>query len=251
MAPRSRLIWPFSISAWKRDTSLLSQAECTAYMNLLMYYWEHGGLPDEDAALRRIAGTGKTAWGAQRRKLKKFFRDGWKHGRMDADLEAAARYSQRQSAAAQRRWHPVNNWDNSKKSDVLFGPMVGQKSKQNQRPADALGMPPECSYKIDRLPFISSSPDAVDKAGQSSKASASFPKNKPSKQPAKGYAKAQHGVLTILARGLGLTYAEAMDILAEHPDVCERATDAELRAPGTGVQVAVVGLQKILRGRKP
>ena len=227
MAPRSRLIWPFSIPAWKRDTSLLSQAEKCAYHELLMYYWEHGGLPDDDAQLRRIAGTSKTTWRAQRRKLKKFFRDGWKHGRMDADLEAAANYSASRRSAALARWQPVNNWDNSKKTEALSGPLQLEKTKQNQRGSDAYAMRTECSYKIDRLPSISG---AVKK----------WPSNK---QASSKQHRAEQAWGNDLRRALGPEgYARAIDLLAADPALVERATQSEIRKPGSGVMAAMIGL---------
>lgn len=101
---------PLYIADYLADTAHLGALQSGAYMHLIMHYWQHGGLPDNDAALTRIARLTPAEWRRERPVLVAFFHDGWKHKRIDAELAHAAEVTSKRSEAASNRWgkRPAN-----------------------------------------------------------------------------------------------------------------------------------------------
>lgn len=91
----SRPWMPLYIGDYRGDTAHLSAAEHGAYLLLIMHYWQHGGLPNDDRSLARIAaGMSSDEWAAMKPRLEEFFDDGWKHSRIDAEIEKAQRLAE-------------------------------------------------------------------------------------------------------------------------------------------------------------
>ena len=92
-----------------RDTAHLSDAEHVSYLRLISHYWQHGGLPTEDARLARIAGRSLDDWMGMKPMLQAFFKQSWRHARIDRELETQARISEtnrvRAVKAAAKRWN--------------------------------------------------------------------------------------------------------------------------------------------------
>jgi len=92
-----------------RDTTHLSDAEHVSYLKLISHYWQHGSLPSDDARLARIAGRSDVEWKAMKPMLQAFFKDSWRHARIDRELERQlARQdgnTQRAKKAAAARWY--------------------------------------------------------------------------------------------------------------------------------------------------
>jgi len=87
------------IGDYQKDTGHLDAALHGAYLLLIMHYWTMGGLPDDDAQLARIARMTRRAWNRARPTIQAFFHDGWKHGRIDAELcTAEENYARRAEA---------------------------------------------------------------------------------------------------------------------------------------------------------
>jgi uncharacterized protein YdaU (DUF1376 family) len=99
---------PIHIGDYHRETQHLTAEQHGAYVLLQMAYWTKGGLPDDDAQLARIASMTNTQWRRARPTLQALFVDGWKHPRLDAEMERAAKISAKYSARAQKgaaaRW---------------------------------------------------------------------------------------------------------------------------------------------------
>ena len=94
-----------------RDTQLLSDAAYTAYGRLKDHYWGRKELPDNNAALARLAGFSEEKFSQVRQEIEHFFKiDGgvWRHQRLDtlyADQEARHQAKQAKARkAAQTRW---------------------------------------------------------------------------------------------------------------------------------------------------
>lgn len=85
---------PIHIGDYQRDTGHLRAAEHGAYLLLLFHYWSTGGLPDDDRHLSTIARMSSTEWRRARPVIERFFKLGWKHARVDYDLEKAAKISE-------------------------------------------------------------------------------------------------------------------------------------------------------------
>jgi len=84
---------PIHLGDYHRDTGHLRAAEHGAYLLLMFHYWSTGGLPDNDDHLATIARMSRGEWKKVKPTLQAFFKDGWKHGRIDYDLDKARNIS--------------------------------------------------------------------------------------------------------------------------------------------------------------
>ena len=86
---------PFYVGDYLADTLHLTTEQHGAYLLLIMHYWQHGGLPDDDDQLRRIAGikddksmTERRQWRSICLAIAPFFQQpGWRHKRIDEELQ--------------------------------------------------------------------------------------------------------------------------------------------------------------------
>lgn len=85
---------PIHIGDYQRDTGHLRASEHGAYLLLLFHYWSTGGLPEDDPHLSSIARMSPAEWKRARPTIERFFKPGWKHPRVDYDLEKAAKISE-------------------------------------------------------------------------------------------------------------------------------------------------------------
>jgi uncharacterized protein YdaU (DUF1376 family) len=90
---------PIHIGDYKRDTGHLRAAEHGAYLLLLFHHWSTGGLPNDDRQLSAIACMSTAEWKRAKPILAPFFRPGWIHGRVMADLEKANESYEKLAAA--------------------------------------------------------------------------------------------------------------------------------------------------------
>jgi uncharacterized protein YdaU (DUF1376 family) len=93
---------PLYIPDFLADTVQLSAAETGAYLCLIMDYWLHDGLPDDDHKLAAIARVPLKAWRGMRPTIEAFFRPGWRHKRIDAELAKMVGTSIRRKEAASK-----------------------------------------------------------------------------------------------------------------------------------------------------
>lgn len=71
---------------WLADTLHLTAIEQGAYLLLLCHYWVHGGLPQDEAMLQRIARLSPDEWSLYRPNLVAFFKAGWVHSRIEREM---------------------------------------------------------------------------------------------------------------------------------------------------------------------
>lgn len=90
---------PIHIGDYHRDTGHLRAAQHGAYLLLLFHHWSTGSLPDDDDQLAAIARMTAAEWKRARPVLEKFFQPGWRHGRVEKDLEAARESYQKRAKA--------------------------------------------------------------------------------------------------------------------------------------------------------
>lgn len=110
----STMSWmPLYIGDYRADTTHLGAAQHGAYLLLIMHYWQQGGLPDDDEQLARIACMSLSEWRKNRQIIRAFFSDGWRHGRVDREIEKAVKAYEKRSRAGQkgnaRRWADRRN----------------------------------------------------------------------------------------------------------------------------------------------
>jgi Protein of unknown function (DUF1376) len=53
---------------------------------VVMHYWQHDGLPSDDARLAAITGLSVARWRRSREPVQAKFADGWKHKRIEAEI---------------------------------------------------------------------------------------------------------------------------------------------------------------------
>jgi uncharacterized protein YdaU (DUF1376 family) len=94
---------PLHIETYLADTGYLTAAEHGAYMLLIMTYWRDGGLPSDERMIARIAKMSKEQWEESRDVLASFFKDGWRHSRIDAEMAKADDIIEKRRAAANGR----------------------------------------------------------------------------------------------------------------------------------------------------
>jgi uncharacterized protein YdaU (DUF1376 family) len=95
----SRPWMPLYVADYLADTGHLSTLEHGAYMLLIMHYWQKGSLPNNDRQLASIARASLEQWSDIRETIAEFFGSGWRHERIEAELEKAAeKYEKRANA---------------------------------------------------------------------------------------------------------------------------------------------------------
>ena len=93
---------PLYVGDYLGDTGHLTTPQHGAYLLLMMHYWRKGELPDDDRQLAKITKLPLRTWGDYRPVLQNFFHDGWKHKRIDAELERMMRVSEKRAIAGQK-----------------------------------------------------------------------------------------------------------------------------------------------------
>jgi uncharacterized protein YdaU (DUF1376 family) len=93
---------PLYVGDYLGDTGHLTTAQHGAYLLLMMHYWRKGELPDDDRQLSKITKLPLKTWCEYRPTLQDFFHEGWKHKRIDAELEKMTRVSLRRAVAGQK-----------------------------------------------------------------------------------------------------------------------------------------------------
>jgi uncharacterized protein YdaU (DUF1376 family) len=90
---------PLYVADYLADTAHLGALESGAYLHLIMHYWQTGALPDDERKLARIAKMTDAQWKKSRETLSDFFKENWRHERIDRELlEARSAYERRANA---------------------------------------------------------------------------------------------------------------------------------------------------------
>jgi uncharacterized protein YdaU (DUF1376 family) len=93
---------PLYVGDYLGDTGHLTTAQHGAYLLLMMHYWRKGELPDDNSQLAKITKLPLRTWCDYRPVLQNFFHDGWKHKRIDAELERMMRVSEKRAIAGKK-----------------------------------------------------------------------------------------------------------------------------------------------------
>lgn len=111
---------PLHLGDYHRDTGHLRAVEHGAYLLLMFHYWSTGGLPENDDHLAAIARLSRAEWNKHKDTLRAFFKDGWKHTRIDYELEKARSISDaaREAGKASGRSRSAKRTLNDRSSSV-------------------------------------------------------------------------------------------------------------------------------------
>jgi uncharacterized protein YdaU (DUF1376 family) len=93
---------PWYWGDYLRDTQELTVCQHGAYFLLMAHYYTHGALPENNAALRAIAKCSPWEWPSIRKAIAPKFRPGWKHKRIEEELEKQRRISALRKLAGAR-----------------------------------------------------------------------------------------------------------------------------------------------------
>jgi uncharacterized protein YdaU (DUF1376 family) len=130
---------PLYIPDFLADTMHLTAAETGAYLCVIMDYWLHDGLPDDDRQLAAVARLPVKSWRAIRPTIQAFFHDGWRHKRIDAELAKMVVMTERRRAAGSKGGtaSTIARWNGSSKRQANGQANVEQTAKQNPSFAQA------------------------------------------------------------------------------------------------------------------
>lgn len=93
---------PLYVGDYLRDTQHLTTTQHGAYLLLIMHYWQHGGLPSEEEAIARISRLSLHQWKSNSQAIAELFLPGWKHKRIEHELEKMKTISAKRAMAGQR-----------------------------------------------------------------------------------------------------------------------------------------------------
>ena len=93
---------PLYVGDYLGDTGHLTTAQHGAYLLLMMHYWRKGELPDDNSQLAKITKLPLRTWCDYRPVLQNFFHDGWRHKRIDMELDRMMRVSEKRAIAGQK-----------------------------------------------------------------------------------------------------------------------------------------------------
>jgi len=93
----ARAWMPLYIADYLADTQHLTTTQHGAYLLLIMHYWQHGKLPDTDEAIARISRLKPDQWRSNCKAIASMFQPGWKHKRIDRELDRARQISEKRA----------------------------------------------------------------------------------------------------------------------------------------------------------
>jgi uncharacterized protein YdaU (DUF1376 family) len=91
---------PLNINDYLSDTNHLTLIEHGAYVLLICRYWKDGGLPADERMIARYSRMTPEQWAESRDVLAAFFDEGWRHNRIDRELQKAREIMEKRAAAA-------------------------------------------------------------------------------------------------------------------------------------------------------
>lgn len=114
-------LWmPLNVGDYLADTGHLTTTQHGAYLLLLMHYWRKRELPDDDKQLAAIAKLPLRIWLDVKETIQAFFHDGWKHKRVEAELQKRMEVSNKRAAAGAKGGHKtqMKNFINEHRSEA-------------------------------------------------------------------------------------------------------------------------------------
>jgi uncharacterized protein YdaU (DUF1376 family) len=99
MTKKTDMWMPIYIGDYLADTGHLTTTQHGAYLLLLMHYWRKRELPVDDKQLAAIAKLPLRIWLDTKETLQAFFHDGWKHKRLEEEIQKRLVVSEKRAAA--------------------------------------------------------------------------------------------------------------------------------------------------------
>lgn len=152
---------PVWVADYLADTTHLDTLQHGTYWLLMLRYWIHGALPDDDVQLAKITGLAMEAWERERPVMLALFKGGHlKHKRIDKEIKKAKAISRKRSKAAKSRGKsmPGQPTDNAGKSPPTTASANAQQKHPKSEPetksvakdaaADSASLISESAWKL-------------------------------------------------------------------------------------------------------
>lgn len=131
---------PIYIGDYLADTGHLTTTQHGAYLLLLMHYWRKRGLPDDDKQLAAIAKLPLRIWLDTKETIQSFFHDGWKHKRLEEEIQRRLEVSEKRAAAGSEGGKSKGKKEANASVLLKQNPSMLQSQKQKEdSEADASG----------------------------------------------------------------------------------------------------------------
>ncbi len=128
----SRAWMPFYVGDYLADTQHLTTLQHGAYVLLIMAYWQRGGLPDDDQAIAGICRLNRAQWESNSQAIAKLFLPGWKHKRIERELEKANQLSEKRALAGRKGGRLSRGKDNETRFiDQAIAKQTGTQSQSH------------------------------------------------------------------------------------------------------------------------
>jgi len=156
-------LWmPLYIADFICDTVHLNDAETGAYLLLICHAWRNGGaIPDDEAQLKRICRSSSESWSAIKATVLAFFfkvDGGYRHKRVDSELEIAKRNTAARSSSgkigAAKRWQThskriANRCQNDRPSPTPIEDSASDSVEASTQPTALLRvLPPQQNLQV-------------------------------------------------------------------------------------------------------
>lgn len=90
---------PLYVGSYLAKTGHLTTLQHGAYLLLILHYWANGGLPKDEKQLMAIARMTAEEWSGNCHVIASFFHDGWKHSKVEEELEKCRNISEKRALA--------------------------------------------------------------------------------------------------------------------------------------------------------
>jgi uncharacterized protein YdaU (DUF1376 family) len=128
-------LWmPIYIGDYLADTGHLTTTQHGAYLLLIMHYWRKRELPADDKQLAAIAKLPLRIWLDSKETIQAFFHDGWKHERIEEELQKRQAVSNKRAEAGAKGGAKVRKEKEESNCSVLLE--QNESMTQSQSPID-------------------------------------------------------------------------------------------------------------------
>lgn len=147
---------PLYVGDYLRDTQHLSAEEHGAYLLLIMHYWTHGSLPQDEKFLQKISQLSGYKWQKYFENISGLFGPGWTHKRIEAEREKAMKLTNKRKMAGELggvmnalRWE-ANAKANAKKNGKQMPTQSQRKNNTNLESSGPMVLkePPKASPEL-------------------------------------------------------------------------------------------------------
>lgn len=135
----SRAWMPLYVGDYLADTQHLTTTQHGAYLLLIMHYWQHGGLPNSSDTIAGISRLKPDQWRSNCKAIAALFEPGWKHKRIERELEKARILSEKRALAGSIRGRRNGGYNNQQRhmngveAEAIAKQTIAQSHKKDKK----------------------------------------------------------------------------------------------------------------------